>query len=108
MSDTRASQLPLDAAYAILVYPFEHAVSDSERPERLELLSPCWRPWLARMSQASRAMALDDTYFFLPYIRELLFPETTRLRGGDVPQQLAHADWALKESLPEFASRVGS
>jgi hypothetical protein len=106
MSDTRASQLPLDAAYAILVYPFEHAISDNERRERLESLTACWRPWLARMTEAGRAAALDDTYFFLPYIRELLFPETTRVPGGDVPQQLAHADWALKESLPEFASHV--
>jgi hypothetical protein len=106
MTDTRASQLPLDAAYAILVYPFEHSVSDAERGERLEVLGSCWRPWLARMSEADRAATLDDTYFFLPYIRELLFPETTRVPGGDAPQQMPSADWSLKETLPEFASHI--
>src|SRR5207253_10152890 len=45
-------------------------------------------------------------YFFLPYVRELLFPETTRLPGTEAPGQVAHADWALKETLPQSGAQV--
>jgi hypothetical protein len=106
MTDTRASRLPLSAAYTILVYPFRHALSGPDRVRRLELLDGLWRPWLYRMDEPARAAALDDTYFFLPYVRELLFPETTRLPGTDAPGQAAHADWAVSESLPQFGAQV--
>jgi len=106
MTETRASQLPLDAAFVILVYPFEHDLDGSHRLQRLELLDPYWRPWLYRLDEAARAVALDDTYFFLPYVRELLFPETTRLPGRDPSGQLAEADWTLTERLPQFAAQL--
>jgi hypothetical protein len=106
MSDTRASHLPLDAAFTVLVYPFQHTLSEPDRPQRLRALDGAWRPWLARMDDAARATALDDTYFFLPYVRELLFPETARLPGTDGPGQVAQADWVLKETLSRFAAQV--
>lgn len=106
MSDTRASHLPLDAAFTILVYPFQHTLSEPDRPQRLQALDGTWRPWLARMDDAARATALDDTYFFLPYVRELLFPETARLPATDAPGQVPQADWVLKESLSQFAAQV--
>ncbi len=53
-------------------------------------------------------MALDDTYFFLPYVRELLFPETTRLPGRDPSGQLTQADWVLTEPLPQYASQLAA
>src|SRR5258708_1659894 len=59
----------------MLVYPFRHAVSGVERAERLQQLGGCWRSWWSRLPHADLEAAKDDTLFFLPYVRELLFPE---------------------------------
>lgn len=64
--------------YSVLVYPFVHAVGDGSRWPRLHHLQEVWQPWWRRLrTDAALATALDDTYFFLPRIRELLFPEAT-------------------------------
>jgi hypothetical protein len=79
---------PLQNANSTLIYPFEH---DLDRPAhrkesgrwraRMGHLSHRWRPWWARKRSdgheaGSLERALDDTFFFLPYVRTMLFPET--------------------------------
>ena len=108
MTDTRTSHRPLAAAFAILVYPFEHSLDEARRPERLERLNPYWRPWLSRLDPPARARALDDTYFFLPYVRELLFPETAQMPGRDAMAQQKDIDWMLDQRLPEFAAELAA
>jgi hypothetical protein len=69
------SELRVENAYAVLIYPFRHEVSGAERADRLERLGACWLPWWTRFGEGAVKSALDDTLFFLPYVRELLFPE---------------------------------
>ena len=62
-----------------LIYPFLHTVTEEKRQQGLPQLEDRWQPWWARLDDEALAAALDDTYFFLPYIREVIYPETTSL-----------------------------
>src|SRR4051794_25959879 len=75
--------------FTILVYPFRHAVSGQDRLLRLKKLNGRWQHWWRRLNQAELKDALNDTYFFLPHVRKLLFPETALLPETDLPDQLA-------------------
>jgi hypothetical protein len=72
---TPANALGIDNQYAVLIYPFRHEVSGAERAERLNRLEASWLPWWSRFAPDAVKSAIDDTLFFLPYVRELLFPE---------------------------------
>lgn len=86
-----ASRRPMVADnghFLILVYTFFHNVEGKQRDDRLERADKRWEHWLYRLLPAGTgantdipelAHALDDTYFFLPYVRSLLFPETELL-----------------------------
>jgi hypothetical protein len=74
-SQAKGSELEVSQHYMMLVYPFRHAVSGIGRAERLHKLAECWRSWWSRLSPHDLEVAKDDTHFFLPYVRELLFPE---------------------------------
>lgn len=76
--------------YVILVYPFRHAVDLDKRVSRLLTLKSQWQPWWRRLDDEALKIALDDTHFFVPYVRQLIFPETALLpnRGG-IDQQTA-------------------
>lgn len=65
--------------FTLLIYPFLHEVTGSQRDCRLKDLKQAWKPWWARLEHSQITAVLDDTYFFLPYIRSVLFPETARL-----------------------------
>jgi len=73
--------------WTILVYPFRHAVAGRTRDRRLARVRDRWHPWWRRLQDHAVECALDDTYFFLPYIRTLLFPETGLLPEGDITTQ---------------------
>lgn len=79
--------------FTMLVYPFHHAVSGSAKELRLQRLSKRWLHWWGRFDDEGLKWVLDDTYFFLPYIRQMLFPETATnfVPQGDVRQQLPKA-----------------
>jgi hypothetical protein len=96
--------------FTILVYPFCHAASNHERKSRLQKLSKRWQPWWRRLDRDGLKQALDDTYFFLPYIREMLFPEAAKLPAGDSAQQVTRADQLARlspEQLAEILSPDG-
>jgi hypothetical protein len=61
--------------YTILIYPFLHSVMGDSRQRQVRSLDESWAPWWSRLN-GDTYKALDDTYFFLPYIREVMFPET--------------------------------
>src|ERR1035441_5985454 len=107
--------------YLVLVYPFLHKLRLGCGPQfgvdALPALGKRWAPWFNRLEGAPasgtgtpRATStvsqledvLDDTYFFLPYVRDLLFPETglPKLRGLDVPAQVGPAAEIGAMSLP--------
>jgi hypothetical protein len=107
-----ASMLPLadDVAlvnhFTFAIYPFSHEVRGKERQARLQVLASRWAPWWSRLPDDQLASVRDDSYFFLPYIRGVLYPDAVRFEaeppGGSV------ADWVptlrawTGEGLPAF------
>ncbi|MFQ3664049.1 MAG: hypothetical protein SNJ69_16875, partial [Chloroflexaceae bacterium] len=94
--------------YTLLVYPFTHDLAQTSRVERLRALATRWRPWWSRLDRAGMTRALDDTYFFLPYVRELLFPETSSLRAAELVRQQSQLDELTSGSAASLAARVAS
>jgi hypothetical protein len=66
--------------YTVVIYPFRHDLTGCDRAERLDALAPRWAPWCTRLADDELAVALEESTFFLPYIRGLLFPEVIRLQ----------------------------
>lgn len=50
--------------------------------------------------------ALDDTYFFLPYVRELLFPETSSLHATEIVRQQSQLDELTSRSAASLATHI--
>jgi hypothetical protein len=90
-----ASDLCIEDHYTILVYPFRHDLHGAERALRLNRLGPNWRTWWSRFEPDAIASAKDNTLFFLPYVRELLFPELTM----DLPVGEATGSFSQAERL---------
>ncbi|MEW6574451.1 MAG: hypothetical protein AB1374_12565 [Bacillota bacterium] len=68
--------------FTILIYPFHHLIEGNKKgPSRLSQLPTHWVHWWNRLTDNQLLDTLDDTYFFLPYVRKLLFPETNWLSG---------------------------
>ncbi len=78
--------------FTLLIYPFRHCVTGERDQRHLRQLSPLWKPWWSRLvddkDSESLRRALDDTYFFMPYICKLLFPETACIRPGGNTQKI--------------------
>jgi hypothetical protein len=92
--------------FSIVVYPFQHALTGSNRTEQLAKLEDRWKPWWSRLEKESLQVALDDTYFFLPHVRALLFPETSYLRAADAPEQAQGAAWLTGLSASVLSKRI--
>lgn len=87
--------------FAILMYPFGHAVEGRQRRQRLSRLQHRWHPWWQRLTDEGRQRVFSDTYFFLPYVRSLLYPETDKtFRGARDPSDLAQI------STPQLAQTL--
>ncbi len=76
--------------FTFFIYPFLHNVRSSNRPGQIQSLEENWDPWWSRLD-GEIGSALDSTYFFLPYIRELIFPETIVFK--DKPPGKQYANW---------------
>src|SRR6185295_15034565 len=105
--------------YIILVYPFFHRVTAANRGSSLREIQGRWRLWWNRLatepekwdgrsdrSSSDLERAIDDTYFFLPHIRQLLFPEVDLLPRGESSQQLATAESLLKTPLVDLVEKL--
>src|SRR6266700_4090801 len=77
--------------FTVALYPFFHAAVGEQAAPRLEALEGRWRPWWCRLSDGELAEALEGTFFFLPYVRSLLYLATTALR--DEPAGDRYAGW---------------
>jgi hypothetical protein len=77
--------------FSVIVYPFVHDLTGKNRAPRLEALRGRWEPWWSRLTDDEAADALEAAAFFLPYVRGLLYPETTRLH--DEPPGEQNAGW---------------
>ncbi|HEV3168385.1 MAG TPA: hypothetical protein VGZ22_30550 [Isosphaeraceae bacterium] len=118
------SELAIEHHFSILIYPFRHQVSDQERTglggafepflsatsaasagrsQRLHALSHCWQTWWARLTVRERESAENDSYFFLPYVRDLIFPE---LCAESSPGQdtVARPPFSQSEQLAQLTS----
>jgi hypothetical protein len=95
--------------FTILVYPFRHGLPARPSTRQLTRLGERWRPWFSRLDREGLERALDDTYFFLPYVRKLLFPETVLLPAENASQQVPHAlqlaSAAAAELVRELSAR---
>lgn len=106
MIQVQRADLHVVRHFTVLVYPFRHALVGKERVTRLHRLEKIWQPWWRRLDHNALQSALDDSYFFLPYIRELLFPETALLPEADAPEQLAEAGSLARLPTGALASRI--
>jgi hypothetical protein len=70
--------------YTVVIYPFRHDLTGRDRCGRLDTLTPRWAPWCTRLDDNDMAVALEESTFFLPYIRGLLYPEIVRLQEETV------------------------
>ncbi len=94
--------------YTVFFYPFVHNIQAENRSTRIQTLAESWGSWWSRLEDI--ATALDSTYFFLPYIREVLFPETIAFK--DQPPGPNYENW-LREirlwnerGLPHFVQQL--
>jgi len=99
----KVRKMNVKSHFILLVYPFRHAISGKGRIDRLRKLNGRWLHWWRRLDGDERKRFLDDTYFFLPYIRELLFPETAHLPVGDIEQQAKEAERIAMMTLEHLA-----
>ena len=106
MDDRASPELQIARHFTILVYPFRHGLSSSDRVRALSRLEARWKPHWGRLDDKALEVGLDDTWFFLPYVRELFFPETAHLPDGDVRQQVAAARHLAESPLTKLAKRV--
>ena len=90
--------------FTTLVFPFRHSINGSNKKilRYLEELQSLWMPWWQRMDLSSGSGygankslhdTLDDTWFFLPYVRRLLYPETALLGQASSVEQQAAVAW---------------
>lgn len=109
MDEKRDADLPLNGHFTILVYPFRHAVEGAERDERLRSLAERWEPWWSRHDRRQVGRLLSDTFFFLPYAREVLFPETKGVPALGTEAWQAAVDHILACATPlTLASLIGA
>jgi hypothetical protein len=79
--------MQLREQYVIATYPFVHNLDAPTRLSRLRALDGRWAPWWTRLDQQAIDYAIDDSYFFLPYVRSLLFPELATFPEAEIVQQ---------------------
>jgi hypothetical protein len=78
----------------------------SKNFESLESLNSGWQFWMGRLNTEERDVARDNTFFFLPYVRALLFPETSHLTTSPVPATNdIMEDW-VKLPVQQIAQRA--
>ncbi len=66
--------------FTVLIYPFLHALTDKSGIACPQALPSGWRLRFSQLKEVDAA--IDDTFFFLPYVRSLIFPETALLTAA--------------------------
>jgi hypothetical protein len=103
---TRRSTLPRH--FVRLVYPFLHDLHrDSPSRARRAFLDGRWQHWWAPLGDDELLRTLDSTYFFLPYLREVLFPETAAFLSDEPRSELTEARDAARRRPAELLPNLG-
>ncbi len=98
--------MQIESHFVVLVYPFKHALSGRNRDSALRHLDGRWQSWWTRLAPNDLEKALDDTYYFLPYVRSMLFPETALLIDGDAIQQVRESGRISQDRLDTLAKQL--
>lgn len=61
--------------FSIFLYPFFHNFKIKNIKKYKENFEKHWKHWFFRLNDEMIRTVEDDTYFFLPHIREIIFPE---------------------------------
>src|SRR4051812_26876189 len=85
--------------FTIAIYPFLHTLSGPNRIESLENVETRWDPWWARLTDEETDAALEDSTFFLPYVRGMLFPETASFRAEASGERHNHQVRKLRRAV---------
>jgi hypothetical protein len=102
--------------FSLLIYPFRHNLIEDRDRRHLQQLTNRWKPWWSRLVDGKDSellrRALDDTYFFMPYICKLLFPETACIRdAGDsqeIEQEVEKARQLAGLDIEQLAEKLSS
>ena len=97
------------------IYPFRHCLAVGSDPRantdtarRLRRLRERWSPWTRVLNDEDLCWSVDDSYFFQPVLRALLYPETAlqACHGLEVKEQATCIREFAKERLDEYAARL--
>lgn len=85
--------MQLGTRFVTLIYPFQYASDLCRRGRkqsnrRMRVLAERWAPWWHRLDDDETRQAVTDGNFFLPYVRELLYPEVDLLPTGSLDAQV--------------------
>ena len=95
---------PVGICFTVFVYPFFHRFEKiSDFAKQISLFDR-WLPWISRLPDENAAVrAFDDTFIFLPFARDLLFPEFAGIHysteGIELVKQLYSSS---KQTLPRI------
>lgn len=101
-----ALRMRIKRHFALLVYPFRHAICGRARRARLRRLNHRWLPWLARLDGEGLGQAADDSYYFLPHIRQLLFPDLALASSTDPTRRRMQLERLAERSAADVAAQV--
>ncbi len=101
--------LLVEKHFVVLILPFRHRLSPSTVRDELAAVDGhgAWQHWWTRFDDSGLQRILDDTYFFLPHVREMLFPETGLLSLGDASKKLQEARSIQNAPLSKLIGRLG-
>ncbi len=107
--------------YSILLYPFQHDLTgkptttkgasqavSAQLASRYQALQGLWEPWWRRVEGQPGGIvgALDDTFFFLPYARNLIFPEVTALAEVTPDRQANELSEKIARPLDQWVKNL--
>lgn len=91
--------------FTLLVLPFRHRLPAAgwRRRKILRKADRVWQHWWRRLHRPQDTeplqRVLDDSYFFLPHVRQMLFPELALLHEGDASEQPGRAVGLTEQPL---------
>lgn len=102
MKEKTTNVLSTERHFVILTYAFNHCFVFSKQGEhQLANLDTFWDLWWNRFEGKNINQAVDDTYFFLPHVRSLLFPEVT-----NTPKSTDWQAWLSKITHEDIEQKV--
>lgn len=90
--------------FTVLVYPFRYE-NGNKSPRHA--WGGNWEPWWSRFpDQREMERVLDDTYFFLPHLRDVMFPDRQQFEGPDADARFKGAASLCSQQLEVLREKV--